>query len=86
MGTLKRLRSVCAASDRRCGDSHGQGQLFSGYVGRGAWTGTRRGRTTGKREPDDVAIYKGRKMYREVVVNYLDECGDSGMGLLAQSV
>ena len=24
--------------------------------------------------PDDVAIYKGRKMYRDILVRYLDEC------------
>jgi hypothetical protein len=24
--------------------------------------------------PDDVGIYKGRKMYGEVLLNYLDEC------------
>jgi hypothetical protein len=24
--------------------------------------------------PDDVAIYKGRKMYRDILVGYLDEC------------
>jgi hypothetical protein len=24
--------------------------------------------------PDDVGVYKGRKMYRDVLLNYLDEC------------
>ncbi|KAH7931382.1 hypothetical protein BV22DRAFT_1027620 [Leucogyrophana mollusca] len=26
--------------------------------------------------PDDVGVYKGRKMYREVLVRYLDECAE----------
>ncbi|KAG8218335.1 hypothetical protein J3R82DRAFT_3950 [Butyriboletus roseoflavus] len=26
--------------------------------------------------PDDVAIYKGRKMYRDILLSYLDECAE----------
>ncbi|KAH0839611.1 hypothetical protein J3R83DRAFT_527 [Lanmaoa asiatica] len=26
--------------------------------------------------PDDVAVYKGRKMYRDILLRYLDECGE----------
>lgn len=26
--------------------------------------------------PDDVAIYKGRKMYRDILLGYLDECAE----------